>query len=91
MSMRSLLVVLVLIAACVVGFGFYRGWFAMSSPSAPAGNNDVNVNLKMDKDKIDQDFQTAKDKAAELTHSATDDSAETDDRVKNNNVTPDVE
>ena len=77
--MRQLLAALALIAVCVAGFGFYRGWFAMSSPSSPAGRNDINVNLTVDKDKIEQDVETTKDKAAELTRSAADDRAEPDD------------
>ena len=82
--MRRLLVVLFLIAACVVGFGFYRGWFAMSSPKSPAGNNEVNINLSTDKDKIKQDVQTVKDKASELTGDPTDDPTEPDDGAKHN-------
>lgn len=78
--MKKLLAVLVVIAICVVGFGFYRGWFALSSPSPTAESNDVNVNLATDTDKMKEDAQTVKDKAAELTGNATEDPAEPADQ-----------
>ena len=56
-------VVLLVLAICVVGFGFYRGWFALSSPSPTAGSNEVNINLATDTDKMKEDAQTVKDKA----------------------------
>jgi hypothetical protein len=62
----------------------------MSRPESPAGNNDVNVNLKVDKDKIEQDVQTAKERAADLINNPTDDPTEPDDAVKDN-VTSDDE
>ena len=37
--------VLVVLALCVVGFGFYRGWFALSSPGRGTESNKVNINL----------------------------------------------
>ncbi len=69
--MRKLITVVVVLAVCVVGFGFYRGWFALSSPSSVAGRNDVNVNLATDTDKMKADAETVKDKAAELTGNVT--------------------
>lgn len=83
--MRQLLAVFVVLAACVIGFGFYRGWFAMSNTSinSPAGNGDVNINLSTDKGKFNQDVQTVKDKASELTGNSTEEGpAEPDNRVK---------
>ena len=78
--MKRFLTVLIVLAACVVGFGFYRGWFALSSPSAPAGSNEVNVNLATDTDKMKADAETVKDKAAELTGNVEENAAEPDDR-----------
>lgn len=66
------LIVLVLL---VVGVGFYRGWFALSGSNADKGSNKVNVNLTMDRDKFEEDAQTVKDKAVELTGQATPDAA----------------
>jgi len=74
--MRKLFAVLIVLAICVVGFGFYRGWFALSSPSPPAGSNEVNVNLATDTGKMRQDAETVRDKAVELTGNDGEDSAE---------------
>jgi hypothetical protein len=53
--------------------GFYRGWFALSSPASEPGSSEVNINLATDPGKMKQDVQTAKDKATELTGGLTDD------------------
>ena len=53
------------------------------STNSPAGNGDVNINLSTDKDKFNQDVQTVKDKASELTGNSTEEGpAEADNRVK---------
>ena len=63
--------VLVVLVLCVVGLGFYRGWFALSSPTHDTESNKVNINLSMDGDKVKEDAETVKDKTAELTGKAT--------------------
>ena len=63
--------VLVVLVLCVVGFGFYRGWFALSSPARDTQSNKVNINLSMDGDKVKEDAETVKEKATELTGKAT--------------------
>ena len=67
----SVLVLLV----CVVAFGFYRGWFTLSS-KPEAGSNKVDVNLTMDKDKIEQDAETVKETAAEFVGKVKEQAAE---------------
>ena len=78
--------VLVVLALCVVGFGFYRGWFALSSPGRGTESNKVNINLSMDGDKVKEDAETVKEKATELTGKATDEAkdlgAQARDKVK---------
>jgi len=64
--------VLIVLVLLIVGFGFYRGWFALSSSNADKGSSKVNVNLTVDRDKIEKDAQTVKTKATELTGSVTD-------------------
>jgi hypothetical protein len=54
---RTITGVLVVLALCVVGFGFYRGWFALSSPSSGTGSNQINVNLAADPDKVKADIE----------------------------------
>lgn len=76
--MRTLGVVLVVLAIGVVGFGFFRGWFALSSP---AGGDQVNINLATDTGKMKDDATAVKDKAAELTGNVTDGRAEPADRA----------
>ena len=71
--MKNLATVLIVVALLVVGLGFYRGWFALSRPAADAGSNKININLATDPDKMEQDAQTVRDEAIELTGGATDD------------------
>lgn len=86
--MRRLFAVLIVVAVVVVGFGFYRGWFALSSPGSDKGSNQVNVNLATDTRKIKEDAEKVKDKAAELTGSATDGPAEPAVDVRPTDSTP---
>jgi hypothetical protein len=74
------MMVLILLVACIVGFGFYRGWFAVTSPSSAPGSNDVNVNLATDTDKMKEDVETVKDKASELIEDVKDGPTEPADR-----------
>jgi hypothetical protein len=69
--MKRLIVVLVVLALVVVGWGFYRGWFALSSSDADKGSNKVNVNLTVDGDKMQEDVGAVKTKTTELTDSVT--------------------
>ena len=88
--MKKLLIVVLVLAVCVVGFGFYRGWFALSSPDSK-GDDRVNINLATDTGKMQDDADAVKDKAAELTgnsaaespRSARDDNARPDDAPNN--------
>jgi cell division septal protein FtsQ len=51
---RLLVVVLV---CCLVGVGFYRGWFAVSSRTEPETHK-VDVNLTVDTEKIKEDAKS---------------------------------
>jgi hypothetical protein len=53
------LIVLLLIVVGVVGLGFYRGWFNLTSDKTA---DESNVTLTVDKDKMQQDKQKAQDK-----------------------------
>jgi hypothetical protein len=59
------LIVMLLIVVGVVGLGFYRGWFHVSSDRSADKSN---VTLTIDKDKAKQDAKDAKEKV----HSAGD-------------------
>ncbi|MEX2137826.1 MAG: hypothetical protein WD894_01090 [Pirellulales bacterium] len=65
--MKKLFRLLIVVAIVIVAVGFYRGWFALSSPDGNDGSNKVNVNLTMDRDKIKDDAKAVKEKSAELT------------------------
>jgi hypothetical protein len=62
--------VIVLLVCLVCAFGFYRGWFSVSE-HREAVTNRVDVNLKIDPDKMKDDVRRATDstqqKAAELS------------------------
>ena len=79
--MNRLFAVLIVLALLVVGFGFYRGWFALSSRSPDAGSNKVNINLTVDRDKMQEDAETVKNRATELTGKATEGASEPGDQA----------
>jgi hypothetical protein len=56
--MRIMLVLLIIVAG-IVGLGFYRGWFQVSSDRA---SDKSNVTLTVDKEKARQDASDAKQK-----------------------------
>jgi hypothetical protein len=68
---RSFFPVLIVLIICVVALGFYRGWFTLSSGSPDKGSHKVDVNLTMDRDKIEEDAETVKKKATEFTGKVT--------------------
>lgn len=67
----SLFRIVIVLAVLVVGLGFYRGWFTLTRATPTPGSSTVNVNLATDVDKMKQDAQTVKDKAAGLTSGGT--------------------
>ena len=69
--MNRLFAFLVVLLLCVVGIGFYRSWFTVSSPSPNTESHKVNVNVTVDPDKVKADAEIVKEKAEELTGRAT--------------------
>ena len=65
--MKKIITVVLVLLVGVVAVGFYRGWFTLSSPNADAGNNKVNVNLTVDRDKMQDDAEAVKKSTAEVT------------------------
>lgn len=57
--MKALVFVLVLLLVGFAGLGFYRGWFRLSMESM---DHQSSTTLTVDKDKIHEDEQKAKDK-----------------------------
>jgi hypothetical protein len=70
--MRNLIaVVLLVLLLCVVGFGFYRGWFSLSHSNPDMGSNKVNISLTVDPDKMKADTAMMKEKTIEPTAQVT--------------------
>ena len=59
---------LLLVVALIVGLGFYRGWFRVSSDRSPAESN---VTVTVDKDKVQRDANDAKEKVQSTGDKAT--------------------
>ncbi len=58
--MKTLVQLIVVVAIVVVGVGFYRGWFTVTN-DREAENNNVEVKLTVDTDKVKQDTDAVKD------------------------------
>ena len=56
--MKALVVVIVLLLVGMVGLGFYRGWFGLSTHST---DHQSNATITVDKDKIQADEHKAKE------------------------------
>ena len=74
---------LLILTLCVIGFGFYRGWFALSSRSRDTQDNKVDVNLTVDPDRMKEDARKVQEKTTELVGKATDEAKELGDRARN--------
>ena len=64
--MKRLFPVLTLLLILVIGLGFYRGWFALSRSAPDLGSHKVNVNLTVDRDKMQADAVSVKNQATQL-------------------------
>jgi hypothetical protein len=60
--MRSLIRLLVVCVICLVGIGFYLGWFSLSRQNLDKAGNKVNVNLSVDKAKMKSDIKKVEGK-----------------------------
>lgn len=55
--MKSLLPLIVVILLCIVGLGYYRGWFTTGASTV---DSKTNVNLTVDQQKIRDDVNNLK-------------------------------
>jgi cell division protein YceG involved in septum cleavage len=78
--MKKLFFVLIVLAILVVGLGFYRGWFALSSRSPDTDNNKVDINLTVDRGKVKKDVEEVKDKTKALANKTTEKAKNLGDR-----------
>jgi len=72
--LKRFLIVAVLLAAVVVGLGFYLGWWRLSTEGAPA--------VQVDQEKIKADEERAKKKAQEVEQKAKEGAKRTEDKEK---------
>ena len=77
--MRTLFGVVVLLLVVIVGVGFYRGWFQLSTDTA---NQRPSATITVDKDKIHADEQKAKDEMQGLRQAAKEKTGEGADKAK---------
>jgi len=80
--MKKLFVVVTVLVILVVGVGFYRGWFALSSENRDTENNKTDINLTVDRGKVKEDVQEVKDKTGELAHKTTAEAKDLGDRAR---------
>jgi hypothetical protein len=60
--MKRLFVLLLMTVACIVGLGFYLGWFRLSTDRT---DQKTNITISVDPDKIREDEEKAKEKVLE--------------------------
>lgn len=66
----TLLKVFFVLVLCVVGVGFYRGWFVVGSEGGDDESGRVELNLTMDPEKAKDDARALETKAREMTGNA---------------------
>ena len=57
---------MIVLAVCMIGVGFYRGWFVLSGHTRDTGSHKVDVKLTVDTDKMKEDAESVQDKAKKL-------------------------
>ena len=62
--MRKFIGTVVIVVVIVAAIGIYRGWFGVTTQK---GTGETNIELKIDKEKIKQDAEAAREKAKEIT------------------------
>jgi predicted negative regulator of RcsB-dependent stress response len=77
--MRTLTFVVVLFLVGIVCVGFYRGWFQLSTDAA---NQRPSATITVDKDKIHEDEQKAKDEMQSFRQEAKETTGDRASKVK---------
>jgi outer membrane protein OmpA-like peptidoglycan-associated protein len=85
--MRRFAIFLVLVASCVAGLGFYRGWFHVDSN---ADDDKRNVTFTADSTKIKEDEKKVVDKVQDLGHRVKDKAAPPNEKSKDQTAVPSV-
>ncbi len=56
---------LLAVLLCLLVVGLFRGWFSFSNPGRDPDQNQINVNVSVDRDKVRTDAQQFTEKVAE--------------------------
>jgi hypothetical protein len=72
--MKRFMICLVVVAACIAGVGFYRGWFLIASDKS---DDKSNVTFSADSSKMKDDEKKVVEKVEDLGHRAKDKAAPT--------------
>ena len=80
--MRSFFTLLIVLVICGIGLGFYLGWFNISKPNPGAQGDKVNVNVTVDKGKIQSDVKNLEEKAKNAGEKAKEEIKELEGKVK---------
>ena len=83
--MGRLIFVLLLLAAGVVGLGFYQGWFSFSTETA---DKKTNITITVDQEKIKEDKEKAQNKVQDVGHQVKDKVATPNDKPKGDSPRP---
>lgn len=67
--MKRLLSAFIAIVILLAAVGLYRGWFVVSGSSGETGEQNMNVNVTVDQEKVQEDVEAVKSKAAKVTGS----------------------
>jgi hypothetical protein len=77
--MKRFMIFLVVVAACIAGIGFYRGWFLVASDN---GDDKRNVTFSADSSKMKDDEKKVVEKVEDLGHRVKDKAASPTDKAK---------
>jgi hypothetical protein len=83
--MKTLVFVVVLLLAGVAGLGLYRGWFRLSTNNT---DHQPSATVTVDKDKIHEDEQKAKDKVQGFGQEAKEKTGDRADKVEQHERQP---
>jgi hypothetical protein len=77
--MKKLVVVFVLLLVGIAGLGFYRGWFRLSTDNT---DHKPSATITVDKDKIQEDEQRAREKVRRFGQEAKEKTGEAANNVQ---------
>lgn len=81
--MNRIFGIFLFLAIVVVGLGFYRGWFSLSRSDTSTDTRQVDVNLRLDGDKLQEDIDAMKQSATDSADKIKEGTSTLGDKVKN--------